>query len=139
ADDVRCPERPGSSVSAEIKCFARPERSQVWLVSTSRLLHLDRSAHHLPHVQFRPGRDVRAEADDDACFQELIEFYQTTAEKKIRSRAMCHRRLRGRDRCDFAGIKMNAMPEHSAGGEETAFLINVGVITRVHVKMMNFL
>src|SRR5262245_31225072 len=52
---------------------------------------------------------------------------------------MRHARLRGRDRGDLARIQVNAVAEHGMRGEYSAFLINVGVIARVHIKMMNLL
>src|SRR5205823_2237016 len=51
---------------------------------------------------------------------------------------MRHARLRGRDRGDFAWIEMNAVSEHGARRQHAAFLVNVSVIARAHVKMMDF-
>src|SRR5438105_6756463 len=52
---------------------------------------------------------------------------------------MRHARLRGRDGGDLARIQMNAMPEHRMGGQHSAFLVDVSVIARAHIKMVDLL
>src|ERR1043166_1523419 len=47
-------------------------------------------------------------------------------------------RLRGRDRRDLSRIQMNAVTEHSMWREHSAFLVNVRVVARAHVKMVHF-
>src|SRR5437899_2305353 len=38
---------------------------------------------------------------------------------------------------DFARVEMNTMAEHGAGGEQSAFFVDVGVVPRRHVKMVH--
>ena len=52
---------------------------------------------------------------------------------------MGYARLRGRDGGDLARIQMNAMAEHRTRGQHSAFLVDVGVIARAHVKVMDLL
>src|SRR5882724_10703762 len=46
--------------------------------------------------------------------------------------------LRGCDRPDLARTEMNAVTKHGARREQSAPLVNVGVILRRHKKMMHF-
>src|SRR5207249_8661599 len=52
---------------------------------------------------------------------------------------MRHARLRRGDRGDFSGIEMNAMADHGARREHSAFFIDVGVVARAHIKVVHFL
>src|SRR6202040_2670451 len=94
-------------------------------VGGAGFLYFNGRPHHLPHVELGAGGDIGTEADCDPGFQELIEFDQAAAEKKIRTGAVGHARLSSSDGCDFERAEMNAMPEHSFGREQSVLFVNM--------------
>src|SRR5207247_11205955 len=105
-----------------------PSRCSIGVLTVSGLTGADPRPHPLPHTPLRPAGHIRAEADGNAGLEELIEFDQTAAEKKIRAWTMSDTRLGAGDGRNFAGIEMNAMAKHGVRGQQSAFFVDGGVV-----------
>src|SRR6187399_1477336 len=105
---IECPDSlclskdASATLRGEVERFAWTQKPQIWLVGAARLLHVDRGAHHLPHIQFRSSCHIRPKPHDNANLQELIQFHQTAPKKQVRRGTMRDPGFCRRQNIDFA-------------------------------------